>query len=111
MAVLFCVLTLIFGGFLVEISSVVGFLRWIQYFSIFRYGSNALLINEFTGLTLCSSNDTTVCTRSGEEVLDELKLRHSTDWDLWKNFVALISITVGFLLLSYIQLRRLKKTT
>ena len=45
-AALSCVLTLLFSGFLVEISSIVAFLRWIQYFSIFRYGSNALLINE-----------------------------------------------------------------
>ncbi|CAF2896306.1 unnamed protein product [Rotaria sp. Silwood2] len=107
-AALFCVLTLVFGGFLVEISSVLSFLQWIQYFSIFRYGSNALLINEFIGLTLCLPNNTNICVKDGTEVLTELHVEHSTNWDLWKNFVALISITIGFLSLAYVQLRRIK---
>ncbi|CAF3356653.1 unnamed protein product, partial [Rotaria sp. Silwood2] len=64
-AALFCVLTLVFGGFLVEISFVLSFLQWIQYFSIFRYGSNALLINEFIGLTLCLPNNTNICVKDG----------------------------------------------
>ena len=110
MAALSCVLTLLFSGFLVEISSIVAFLRWIQYFSIFRYGSSALLINEFRDLTLCLSNNTNVCNKTGEENLTEIKLEHSTNWGLWKNFVALISIAIGCLILSYIQLRRIKKT-
>lgn len=108
-AALFCVLTLIFGGFLVEISSVVVFLQWIQYFSIFRYGSNALLVNEFMGLTLCSYNGTTSCT-TGADVLSSFSVDHGTDWDLWKNCVALISISIGFLVLTYVQLRFMKKT-
>ena len=103
-------MTLLFAGFLVEVSSIVSFLRWIQYFSIFRYASNALLINEYRGLTLCQPNNTNVCTTTGEEILTELHLRHSTSWDLWKNFLALILIAAGFLILSFIQLLRIKKT-
>ncbi len=109
-AALFCVLTLVFGGFLVDISSVVSFLRWIQYFSIFRYAANLLLINEFMGLTLCLSNNTQICQTNGSDILTELNIDHSTSWDLWKNFVALASITIGFLVLAYVQLRRIKKT-
>lgn len=30
--------------------------------------------------------------------------------DLWKNYVALTGITLGFLILTYIQLIRIKKT-
>lgn len=109
-AAMFCVLTLVFGGFLVEISTVLGFLRWIQYISIFRYGSNALLINEFTGLTLCLPNNTNICIQNGTDVLTELNVEHGTNWDLWKNFLAIICMAVGFLALTYIQLRRIKKT-
>jgi ATP-binding cassette subfamily G (WHITE) protein 2 len=108
-AALFCVLTLVFGGFLVDISSVVSFLRWIQYFSIFRYAANLLLINEFMGLTLCLSNNTQICQTNGSDILTQLNIDHSTNWDLWKNFVALASITIGFLVLAYVQLRRIKK--
>ncbi|CAF1991935.1 unnamed protein product [Rotaria magnacalcarata] len=107
---LFYVLTLIFSGFLVEISSVVVFLRWIQYFSIFRYGINALSVNEFMGLTFCYSTNLTVCTETGADVLSGFNIDHGTDWDLWKNCVALSVITVGFLILTYVQLRRMKKT-
>jgi ABC-type multidrug transport system permease subunit len=109
-AALFCVLTLVFGGFLVDISSVVSFLRWIQYFSIFRYAANLLLINEFMGLTLCLPNNTQICQTNGSDILTELNIDHSTSWDLWKNVVALASITIGFLVLAYVQLRRIKKT-
>ncbi|CAF4245496.1 unnamed protein product [Rotaria magnacalcarata] len=106
-AALFCGLTLLFSGLLVEVSSVVVFLQWIQYISIFAYGTNALLINEFTGLTLCYSNSTNLCTKSGSDVLTDLDITHGTDWDLWKNAVALIAIIVGFLILTYVQLRRM----
>jgi ABC-type multidrug transport system permease subunit len=106
----FCVLTLIFSGFLVENSSVISFLRWIEYFSIFRYASNILLINEYMGLTLCSANNTNICQTDGSDILTELEIEHSTSWDLWKNFVALALITIGLLILTYVQLRRIKKT-
>lgn len=109
-AALFCVLTLIFSGFLVKISSVLGFLEWIQYFSIFRYASNILSINEFRGLTFCMQNHTNICPRTGEDVLTEWEIEHDTNWDLWKNFVALGAMSIGFLALTYLQLRFMKKT-
>ena len=110
LAALFSVLTLVFGGFLVEISSVIRILQWIKHISIFRYGSTILSINEFTGLTFCVTNNSTICPRTGADVLHEMNIDYSTSWDLWKNFVALASIAVGFLLLAYVQLRRMKKT-
>jgi hypothetical protein len=45
----------------------------------------------------------------GDEILIEQKIEFSTTWDLWKNFIALAAITAGFLVLAYIQLRRIKK--
>ena len=99
-----------FSGFLVEINSVVVFLQWIQYFSIFRYATNILTINEYSGLTLCAANDTTYCSSTGDDILTQLKVDHATHWDLWKNFLALGCLSIGFLTLTYIQLRRVKKT-
>ena len=110
LATLFAVLTLIFGGFLVDISSVVRFLQWIKYISIFRYGLTILSINEFTGMKFCKPGNSTVCPRTGEGVLTKMKIDHATGWDLWKNFVALASISFVFLVLAYIQLRRMKKS-
>ena len=34
---------------------------------------------------------------------------HETEWDLWKNIMALAIIAVGLLIIAYIQLRRIKK--
>lgn len=107
---MFLVLTLVFGGFLVELKSVVAFLSWIKWISIFRYSSNIFSINEFSGLELCLSNRTTICPLKGLAILKDQKIDYSSEWDLWKNFVALGSIMLGLFTLTYIQLRRMKKT-
>lgn len=108
-AAMFCVLTLVFSGFLVDVSSVVSFLSWIKWISIFRYSNNIFAINEFVGLTLYSKNNTEP-PLNGIEILKEQNIEYSIQWDLWKNFVALAGITLSFLILAYIQLFRMKKT-
>ncbi len=107
---MFCVLTLVFSGFLVDVNSVIAFLSWIKWISIFRYSNNIFTINEFVGIKFCWSNNTNICPLDGIEVLREQNIEYSSEWDLWKNFVALGGMTAGFLILTYIQLRRMKKT-
>ncbi|XP_055014644.1 broad substrate specificity ATP-binding cassette transporter ABCG2d isoform X1 [Boleophthalmus pectinirostris] len=46
---------MIFSGLLVNLPSL-GFLSWLQYFSIPRYGLAALEINEFVGLKFCDED-------------------------------------------------------
>lgn len=101
---------MVFGGFLVTIDSVLVVLKWIQYVSIFRYASNILSINEFTGLTFCLKNNASICPQTGDDVLSIANIDHGSSWDLWKNFVALGSMTIGFLVLAYLRLRFMKKT-
>ncbi|CAF1296421.1 unnamed protein product, partial [Adineta ricciae] len=110
LAAMYCVLTLIFSGFLVEVTSVTEFLSWIKWISIFRYSTNLFSINEFTDLKLCLPNDTNTCNIDGSDILKQQNIDASTDWDLWKNFVALAGLMLGFLVLAYIQLLRMKKT-
>ncbi|CAF1208037.1 unnamed protein product [Rotaria magnacalcarata] len=86
-ASLFCVIAFVFGGFLVEISTVLGFLQWIQHLSIFRYRSNAPLINEFIRLRLRLPTNTRICGKDGAEVLTEFKIDHGTNWDLLTQIV------------------------
>lgn len=109
-AAMFCLLTLVFSGYLVEVNSVLGLLSWIKWISIFRYSIYIFSINEFTGLELCLPNNTNICPVDGRKILADQKIDYSSEWDLWKNFVALGGITLGFLVLTYIQLRRMKKT-
>lgn len=106
------VLMMVFGGFLVEISSVVQFLSWIKWVSIFRYSTNILNINEFDGLTLCSNElNRTNCNIPGQSIIKNVAhIEFENQWDLWKNFLALALMTIGFLVLAYLQLYRMKKT-
>jgi ATP-binding cassette subfamily G (WHITE) protein 2 len=105
------VLMMVFGGFLVELSSVVSFLSWIKWISIFRYSINIITINEFSGLQYCLKNNTHICPVNGTDIIRSIAhIEYETQWDLWKNFVALGSMTIIFLFLAYVQLLRMKKT-
>ncbi|CAF1027601.1 unnamed protein product [Didymodactylos carnosus] len=103
------VMMMVFGGFLVELNSVLSVLAWIKWVSIFRYASNSLHVNEFKGLKLCSINETSVCTFPGENILKERDIDYEQNWDLWKNFVALGAMAVILFILTYVQLVRIKK--
>ncbi|ETE65270.1 ATP-binding cassette sub-family G member 2, partial [Ophiophagus hannah] len=114
------VFMIVFSGILVNLTTIAPSLLWLEYFSIPRYGLNALQINEFTGLRFCnetpegvngicvSTTAFTVCT--GEDYL-EMQGIGTTAWDLWQNHVALIFMTIIFLTIAYLKLKFLKKYT
>ncbi|CAF4539458.1 unnamed protein product [Rotaria sp. Silwood1] len=105
------VLMMVFGGFLVEVSSVIKYLSWIKWVSLFRYSMNIITVNEFSGLQLCLKNNTHICTINGTDIIHNVAhIEYENQWDLWKNFVALGSMTMIFFILTYIQLVRMKKT-
>jgi ATP-binding cassette, subfamily G (WHITE), member 2 len=108
--VLILVVMMMFSGFLIDLSSVVQWLSWIQWISAFRFASNALIINEFRGLVFCMPNMTDVCPLTGEQVIQSQGLTYATNWDLWKYLFALIVMAITFFIFSYIQLVRIKKT-
>jgi ATP-binding cassette subfamily G (WHITE) protein 2 len=101
---------MIFSGFMVDLSSVFNWLSWIQWISPFRYASNMLTINEFRNITFCLSNMTNDCPMTGKDVLEQKKIDYKTDWDMWKNFLAIAIMTLAFFILAFIQLLRMKKT-
>jgi ATP-binding cassette subfamily G (WHITE) protein 2 len=109
-AILICVVMMMFSGFLIDLASVFNWLSWIKWISAVRYASNILTINEFQGLTFCLANLTDICPITGEEILDKRALSHADAWDLWKNFMALTLMAIIFFILAYIQLVRTKKT-
>ena len=62
-------------------------------------------------ISLCCDNNTNNgYPIDGIEILEAQHIEYTSDWDLWKNFVALAGIALGFLTLAYIQLLRMKKT-
>uniref|UniRef100_A0A8C2JV34 ATP-binding cassette, sub-family G (WHITE), member 2a n=1 Tax=Cyprinus carpio TaxID=7962 RepID=A0A8C2JV34_CYPCA len=108
------VFMMIFSGLLVNLPSVADWLNWLKYLSIPRYGLVAVEINEFIGLTLCDTRNTSglemqVCT-TGEEFLSEQGIHYST-WGLWQNHLALGIMTLIFLIIAYLKLRFIKKFT
>ena len=100
---------MLFSGLLIDLSSIVRFLRWLQWLSVFRYASNVLAINEFRNLTLCLSSHSDSCSVTGESILLRRHIAHSSTWDLWKNLLALLLITLTFFLMAFVQLLRIKK--
>ncbi|ETE65269.1 ATP-binding cassette sub-family G member 2, partial [Ophiophagus hannah] len=113
------VFMIIFSGLLVNLTSILSWLSWLQYFSIPRYGMTALQINELVGLDFCNfhtnenwstSNCTEVSTIqpcSGVQYLESQGI-DATNWGLWQNHVALASMTIIFLTISYLKLHFMK---
>ncbi|XP_041056944.1 broad substrate specificity ATP-binding cassette transporter ABCG2-like [Carcharodon carcharias] len=106
------ILMIIFSGLLVNLPSVVNWLAWLKYLSIARYGFTALLLNEFVGLSFCNSSESQVITSmlqcTGEQYLSRQGIEIS-EWALWQNHVALASIMLICLTISYLELRFMKK--
>ncbi|KAG8134388.1 hypothetical protein E2320_007503 [Naja naja] len=96
------VFMIIFSGLLVNLTSILSWLSWLQYFSIPRYG---MTINEFVGLDFCNF---TAQKCSGEQYLESQGI-DATNWGLWQNHVALACMTIIFLTISYLKLHFMKK--
>ncbi|TSK22500.1 ATP-binding cassette sub-family G member 2 [Bagarius yarrelli] len=110
------VFMMIFSGLLVNLESVMAWLAWLKYLSIPYYAlTQALEINEFVGLTFCEklsdeliSNTTQGIICTGEQHLQAQGINYTT-WGLWQNHLALIIMTIIFLLITYIKLRFMRK--
>ena len=68
-----------------------------------RVHDDYLLDNTFNSSSCICSSD------SGNGYMISQGIEFSTAWDLWENIVALVCMTIIFLIISYIQLRRIKK--
>ncbi|XP_034394319.1 broad substrate specificity ATP-binding cassette transporter ABCG2b [Cyclopterus lumpus] len=98
------VFMMVFGGFLVNLNSMLSWLSWLQWISIFRYGLNAAFINEMAG-QLFYSNTTVI---PGELFLQSQDIDYSV-WGFWQNQVALLGIIFVCMSLAYVQLRRINR--
>ena len=69
-APLVIVMFLLPSGFLVNIADLPVYWRWLKYVSFFRYGFEALMINEFSGLELTTNPSKFAPHRPGKPVCD-----------------------------------------
>ncbi|XP_053471707.1 broad substrate specificity ATP-binding cassette transporter ABCG2b isoform X2 [Ictalurus furcatus] len=98
------VFMMVFGGFLVNLNSMLSWLSWLKWISIFRYGLNAITINEMTGQVFYDNN-----TRlTGEMYLEAQRIDYSA-WGFWQNHVALLGMVVVCMTLAYVQLLRINR--
>ncbi|XP_041641615.1 broad substrate specificity ATP-binding cassette transporter ABCG2b [Cheilinus undulatus] len=96
------VFMMVFGGFLVNLNTMLSWLSWLKWISIFKYGLNAAFINEMKG-QLFYNGDIAI---PGEVFLKDMD--YST-WGFWQNQVALLGIILVCMFLAYVQLRRINR--
>jgi ABC-type multidrug transport system permease subunit len=101
---------LIFGGFFINSNSIPTWLAWIRYISIFYYGFAALMISQYTNLTLTctsselieSSSGTLFCPfTSGEQVLAQLGINPDDKAFFW---IMLLVLWIAYWLIALILL-------
>lgn len=96
---------LLLGGFFLNAGSIPFYLRWLTYFSWFRYANESLLINQWadikSGEISCNTSNNT-CPTSGRIILETL---HFSESHLPYDLLGLISLIILFRLLAYSALR------
>lgn len=100
------VFMMVFGGVLINLKSVLSWLAWIKYISIFRYAIESLEINELHNMEFSCPRNSTNCLRFGDQYL---KLQGVKVDDLWYNELVLAVMTVIIMGFAYIALRLIKK--
>ncbi|GLV36000.1 white [Carabus blaptoides fortunei] len=93
---------LLFGGFFLNAGSVPVYFEWLSYLSWFRYGNEALLINQWDGvdnITCTRSNST--CPRTGHIVLQALNFSEN---NFRMDLIGLALLILGFRLLAFLAL-------
>ena len=99
---------IIFGGLFSQAGSLVPWLSWIEYISWFKYGFEALMVNEWVGYVFpngtvmaCLNSTAVGCFRTGEQVLAFYNL---VPGNLWLDIGLIIVIIVSLRLLAFIGL-------
>eukprot|EP01087_Luapelamoeba_hula_P015533 TRINITY_DN4653_c0_g1_i1.p1 TRINITY_DN4653_c0_g1~~TRINITY_DN4653_c0_g1_i1.p1 ORF type:complete len:711 (-),score=122.70 TRINITY_DN4653_c0_g1_i1:103-2235(-) len=99
----------IFSGYLISEDSIPVWIRWVRFFSFFKYGFNILAINEFDGLTFTCSDadkraDGTCVFSHGDDVLRDLNLDKDEN-SLWASFLFLLMQLMFWTVLGYLFMR------
>ncbi|XP_028178625.1 protein white [Ostrinia furnacalis] len=93
---------MLFGGFFLNSGSVPPYLGWISYLSWFRYGNEALLVNQWSGVeTIACTRENFTCPASGQVVLETLSFSED---DFKMDVINMVLLFIGFRLLAYIAL-------
>ncbi|KAK9886098.1 hypothetical protein WA026_014887 [Henosepilachna vigintioctopunctata] len=92
---------LIFGGMFLSIQSVPPYLQWLADLSWFKYGNQALLINQWSNVDHIICDDSSFCPKNGLVVLASQGV--SVD-QLWTSIIALVILSIIFRIISFLAL-------
>ncbi|KAF2898582.1 hypothetical protein ILUMI_07596, partial [Ignelater luminosus] len=94
---------MLFGGFFLNVRSIPIYLKWLSYVSWFKYGNEALMINQWRGIEQinCTAPISSICPRDGHTVLEMFDF---SEGDLAIDMLVLLGLACGFRLLAYISL-------
>eukprot|EP01087_Luapelamoeba_hula_P000440 TRINITY_DN1032_c0_g1_i1.p1 TRINITY_DN1032_c0_g1~~TRINITY_DN1032_c0_g1_i1.p1 ORF type:complete len:776 (-),score=126.55 TRINITY_DN1032_c0_g1_i1:171-2498(-) len=99
---------MLFGGFFLNSGNIPEWLVWLKYLSLFKYGFEILVLNEFEGLTFtCSSSERKngKCPVStGAEEISNLGMDNSYT-KIYIDFLLLLGLYLMFKVLGYFLLR------
>lgn len=87
---------LLYGGPLVSLSLLPGWLRWFRYISIICNTTAALITNEFSGVKLSCANDTIICVKDGDAVIEQFDFTQPSGEIL---LIINLALLAGFLIL------------
>mmetsp|Transcript_15292 Transcript_15292/g.32876 ORF Transcript_15292/g.32876 Transcript_15292/m.32876 type:complete len:126 (-) Transcript_15292:57-434(-) len=88
---LFVILSMLFGGFLIDNATTPAWISWIRWVSFVNYCFQGLMNNQFN------------CDGCGRLVIEQI---FTIEFDLWVSCVALLGMFVFFRVLWYIVLRK-----
>uniref|UniRef100_A0A914ZTZ6 ABC transporter domain-containing protein n=1 Tax=Parascaris univalens TaxID=6257 RepID=A0A914ZTZ6_PARUN len=102
------------GGLYTNIKKIPSWIRWVQYFSWFRFGFESLVINEFSHFdnitcNLDSGKPAEICENSGEMVMSNLNFdSNNMYFNLWMMAFYIVCVyTIGYIgLVIRVQLAR-----
>lgn len=93
---------MLFGGFFLNNDSVPSYFKWLSYLSWFKYGDEALLINQWQGVEeiACTRSNAT-CPRTGHVVLETLSFHEE---NFWIDIVNLGALIIAFRFFAFLAL-------
>ncbi|XP_065217450.1 protein white-like [Planococcus citri] len=85
---------LLFGGFFLNVGSIPPYFEWLSYLSWFKYGTEALYINQWNDIynITCEGSNTT-CYKNGHVVLEAYNFK---EWHLLPDMGLLVLLIIGF---------------
>ncbi|XP_046816687.1 protein white isoform X1 [Vespa crabro] len=93
---------LLFGGFFLNAGSVPPYFEWLSYLSWFRYGNEALLINQWADVeTIECTRSNSTCPKNGHMVLQIYNFKQE---NFWMDIVCLFSLIIVFRFLAFLAL-------